>query len=135
MSTTDQLLVQLLANVGALREEMGEVRARLDHGQGKFEGIERTLRDVIDPLVTKVQSWEAKVKGWEAHVTTSRAMIIEFEQMKPEFTKMKVVTSRFMAVALASGAIVGAALWLLGTIWPFVVGFLKLWIGQHIGWR
>jgi hypothetical protein len=53
--------------------------------------------------------------------------------MKPELRKMKLVVGRFSAVALASGAFVGAALW-LGTIWPWIWEVIRLWMASHIKW-
>lgn len=128
--TDQQMLVQLLDKVGAILYDMGAVKARLDHGQKEFAAIHEeyaevkaTLTTVLTPLVTKVQQMESIVE--RAETTTT-----EFDAMKPEFANMRTVSSRFLAVALTSGAIVGAALWALGTIAPLAWNFIK----GHISW-
>lgn len=128
--TDQQMLVQLLDRVGAILYDMGAVKARLESGQRQFDQIEAEQAAMKETLTTLLVPLVAKVNEMTPHVDAAKETTEQFDQMKPEFKKMRVVTARFMSVALVSGAIVGAALWALGTIWPFVWGLIK----SHVTW-
>jgi hypothetical protein len=126
---SDVLLAQVLDKLGTVLSKVGNIEARLDHGQKQFDALRNestVLREMVAPVVTTVTAWTV-------HVEAAKDTTTKFTAMEPEFKKMKTVTARFLTVAMVQGSVVGAALWGLTLIWPVVWGWIKTHVSLNLG--
>lgn len=116
-NTNTALLVQLLDQVGDLRQEVGKINNQLEHGARRFEEIDEQLTAVqseqtsMKPVATTVAALEPRVKTMESFMGKKLAPLIA-------------VSSGFIAVIL----------WIITISIGAVGAWVKGQFGSHFHW-
>lgn len=120
-STNTALLVQLLDQVGGLREDVGNIKNQLDHGTRRFDDICGQIEDLeqrqtaaeksITPLTDTMAIVEPKVKTMEAFLGKKLGPIVA-----------------------VSSTVIALALWLIALAVGAAVTWAKANLSSHLHW-
>lgn len=119
--TNTALLVQALEHLGAVRQDLGAMKAQLEHGTRRFDAI----GDQIEELEARQTAAEEKI----APLTTTMAIV------EPKVKTMETFLGKKLGPIVAvSSTVVAVALWLVALVIGAIWTWAKVNISTHLHW-
>lgn len=120
-STNTALLVQVLDQLGGIREDIGAMKGQLEHGTRRFE----TIGDQIDDIEQRQNEIEESVAP----------LVKSMEIMGPKVKTMETFLGKKLGPIVAvSSAVVAVALWLIALTVGAAVTWAKTNLSNHLHW-
>lgn len=124
-NTNTALLVQLLDQMGAVREDIGGVKSQLEHGTRRFESIDEQLETI-----------GAKQKAIESKLTTTLdPLVASVPVIEKKVNWMETFLGKKLAPIVAvSSTVVAVALWLIAISIGTAFTWAKANLSDHLHW-
>lgn len=120
-ATNTALLVQVLDQLGAVRQEIGGIKSQLLHGARRF--------DEIGDQINEIEVRQISIEGSVSPLTTSMAIV------EPKVKSMEAFLGKKLGPIVAvSSAVVAAALWLIALTIGAAIAWARANLSDHLHW-